>query len=264
MLSLADFNRASAARIALALDEAASICGDAALILRLARLKDMALDSRAKGFHARKIDRKTLAVARELCRSLKGGAKLWDVLKPLSEIETGLYDRERKNGAASRPEEEKRRLFEQLRAAALEIDWLTARRQKLAEAGAAKKGMDYELGREEFEACSARLRQAQARFEQTRRTLRAMDTVLLMKSEEAGLAALEKYYAAMPDLNAMEENQVRLEMRAEEMQRYNEAVSRLHDEWEETLTALAGMDAPEAPAVSQSEKAQAGRISMPE
>lgn len=245
MLSLAGFNRASAARIALALDEAAAVCGDSMLILRLVRLKDMALDSRTKNLRAWKVDRATLSVARELSAGLRGGAKLWDVLKPLSEIETGLYDRERKKSAASQPEAEKRRLFEQLRAVALEIDWLSARRQRLVEEGAAKKGMSFELSREEFEACSARLRQAQARFEQTRRTLRAMDSVLLMKSEEAGLAALEKYYAAMPDVSALEEKQVRLEIQLEDMQRYNDAVSRLHEEWEQTLTAIANMDAPE-------------------
>jgi len=245
MLSLMmEFNRASAARIALALDDAACASGDAMLIQRLARLKNMALDSRTKNWRAFQTDRRTLELTRGMAGSLRGGAMIWDVLKALGEIERGLYDRERKKGASTPLEEEKRRLFEQLRVLALEIDWLTARRQKLVADGAAKKGMNIELNREDFNACSRRLRQVQAAFEQTRQALRAMDSVLLLETEEAGLAAMERYYAAMPELSALEERQVRMEIQMEDMQRYNEATDRLKQEWEAAITAFAGMDEP--------------------
>lgn len=239
---MTDFNRASAVKIALALDEAACASGDAMLILRLARLKNMALDSRTRNWRAWQTDRQMLAVARGLSGSLRSGAQIWDVLKALGEVERGLYDRERKKGASTPLEEEKRRLFEQLRVLALEIDWLTARRQKLVADGAAKKGMNIELNREDFNACSRRLRQVQAAFEQTRQALRAMDSVLLLQSEEAGLAAMERYYAAMPELSELEEKQVRMEIQLEDMQRYNEATDRLKQEWEAAMTAFAGMD----------------------
>lgn len=212
-----DRNRASAARIALILDEIAGRAEDVSLMIRIVRLKNLALGSRTDSRFARRADRRTLRAARRLSREIAGRGETWTLLGSLSEIEDGLYDRERTVLREDVLTQRKRRLFTLLRSQASEMDQLAHRRRQLDESpvsGAAEM-----LRREELDALGRRFSLLTASFEQTRRALRAMDSVSLLRSEEAGLAALERDCALLPDSETFAMQQDRLELRREALDR---------------------------------------------
>lgn len=230
MKNRVDRNRASAARIARALDEAALRVDDETLLLRLGRLRNLALDSRTDSPSAPRTDRRTLIACRQLNQRLLDGAPLWELPGVLAEIERGLFDRERRSGEESPLYEQKRRLFDRLRALASEMDALALRRRELVDAGADSR-RDFDpsdaLRRDEFVACGRRLTQLQAEYRRTSAALQAMVSVHLLHSEEAMLDSLERDCASLPDPVEAERRQLRLELREEALNRRTAAMLNL-------------------------------------
>lgn len=230
MKNRVDRNRASAARIARALDEAALRVDDETLLLRLGRLRNLALDSRTDSPSAPRTDRRTLIACRQLNQRLLDGAALWELPGVLAEIERGLFDRERRSGEESPLYEQKRRLFDRLRALASEMDALALRRRELVDAGADSR-RDFDpsdaLRRDEFVACGRRLTQLQAEYRRTSAALQAMVSVHLLHSEEAMLDSLERDCASLPDPVEAERRQLRLELREEALNRRTAAMLNL-------------------------------------
>ena len=210
MMNRVDRNRASAARIVRALDEAALRLDDATLLLRLGRLRNLALDSRTDSPSAPRTDRRTLIACRQLNQRLLDGAALWELPGVLAEIERGLFDR--------------------LRALASEMDALALRRRELVDAGADSR-RDFDpsdaLRRDEFVACGRRQTQLQAEYRRTSAALQAMVSVHLLHSEEAMLDSLERDCASLPDPVEAERRQLRLELREEALNRRTAAMLNL-------------------------------------
>ena len=225
-----DRNRASAARIVRALDDAVLRVDDETLLLRLGRLRSLALDSRTDSPSAPAVDRRTLVACRRLNQRLLDGAALWELPGILSEIERGLFDRERRPAGESPLYEQKRRLFDRLRGLACEMDALELRRRELVTAGADSE-RDFDpsdaLRRDEFVACSRRLDHLQADYRRTSAALQAMVSVHLLHSEEAMLESLERDCACLPDPAEAERLQDRLELREEALNRRTSAVLNL-------------------------------------
>ena len=225
-------NRASAARIVRALDDAALRVNDVTLLLRLGRLRRLALDSRTDNPAAPRTDRRTLIACRRLNQRLLDGAALWELPGVLAEIERGLFDRERRACEESPLYEQKRRLFDRLRALASEMDALALRRRELVDAGAkSPASADFDpaqaLRRDEFETCSLRLNRLQAEYRRASAALQAMVSVHLLESEESMLASLERDCAALPCPDEAERRQLRLELRAEALDRRAAAMADL-------------------------------------
>lgn len=225
-------NRASAQRIVRALDEASLRMEDPMLLLRLGRLRNLAMDSRTDNPAAPRLDRRTLGACRRLAQRLRDGAALWELLAPLGEIERGLFDRERRPDAETPLYEQKRRLFDRLRELSAEADGLSLRRRQLAQQGAGLEegSAAAELCRQEYEACGRRLRHLNNACRQTGAALQAMVSVQLLASEEAMLKSLERDCEKLPDPDELERRQLRLTLMEESLQRRAEAVAALRED----------------------------------
>lgn len=247
MFNRIERNRASAAKIALLLDEATVLTDDAALLTKLVQLKCMALDSRSPSRLACRADRNTLQYARRLLGRLQDCAETYEVLPLLQEIEQGLFSREQTAGdETSRLAARKRMLLARCRSQAGEIDVLEARRRQIAAEGANATEAESKLLREAFIACSDRLKLAQQEFDRTLAALRAMDSVLLLRSEEETVAALAKEHAHLPDPDALEEDAWRTEIRRAQISDRVQAIDALRKKvFEEEVQPAA---VPEAPA----------------
>jgi len=201
--------------IAAALDNATSITEDSMILMHLLRLKEQALNCRAKTLNACRSDRMLTREVSTLLEAVSCGDPA-EILPILERIETCLFDRERPRSATRRDELTltKRALFARLRQQALQIDLWTARKQALASVGHSPELAAGLIDREEFYACDRRLQSVQNAFRQTLEMLRAMDNVLLMHSEEESLRRLEQLYASkLPDPDTFRQQLWEMEIR---------------------------------------------------
>lgn len=206
--------------IAAALDEAAAAAEDPMILMHLLRLKEQALGCRAHTLCARRIDRMLIRNAAALKEAVSCGDPA-ETLSVLDRIETGLFDRERPRFATRRDELviTKRALFARLRQQAMQIDLWSARKQALADKALPADRAHGQINREEFLACDRRLQSVRRAFQQTLETLRAMDNVLLMHSEEESLHRLEQLYAdTLPDPDTFREQLWEMEIRGNMLQ----------------------------------------------
>lgn len=230
MFILTDFNRRSAVRVALALDELSDRIAEPLAILCLARMKNQTLDSRTASLSARRADRQALKLIAQLSEALKLGLEFWDVLPRLREVERALLERERRRGKEAPLIAQKRLLLQELQELAVEIDDLDRRQAKLIWLGASESGPVAELHGDSFDACDRRMHQLSRRFAQLRLAIRAMDSVQLLHSEEVALAQLEKDCALyLPDPDEMEADIWRLEMKDQAFRERAEALARLRE-----------------------------------
>ena len=107
-----------------------------------------------------------------------------------------------------------------------------ARRRELVDAGAkSPASADFDpaqaLRRDEFDACSLQLNRLQAEYRRASAALQAMVSVHLLESEESMLASLERDCAALPCPDEAERRQLRLELRAEALDRRAAAMADL-------------------------------------
>lgn len=237
MFSLVSWNRASAAKVASALDEAAACSGDSMIIRSLIRLKNLALESRARGFRVRKADRANLEKIAELKQLLRDGAEMYEVMHRINEIESGVYERERSRGAESQMVVNKRRLFGQLRALNYQIEWLEQRRTRLAREGYSLTGGDQNdpslaVYRDEFVICTQWLKQALATHAMVRRSIRNMNTVHMLLSEERCLAQMERDSANLPSVEEVERMLDRIAVQTQESSSNAETLDALRREFE--------------------------------
>lgn len=215
MKNTVDIRQRRITAIAAALDEAAAAAEDCMILMHLLRLKEQALSCRANTLNARRADRMLAREANALKTAVSCGDPS-EILSILERIETGLFDRERPRSASRRDELTltKRALFARLRQQAMQIDLWTARKQALVDTGLSPDLPAGKIHREEFLACSRRLRSVQNAFQQTLDMLRAMDNVLLMHSEEESLRRLEQLYAdKLPNPDAFREQLWEIEIR---------------------------------------------------
>lgn len=215
MKSDVKIRQTSIAAIAQMLDEAAVRAADSLIFMRLLRLKDQALQCRARSLTTLRTDRKLRAELPMLFGAVASGDPA-EILPVLEKIETLLFERERPRRMPKQSAlvQGKRELFAQLRVHAMQIDLWTSRKQALIRTGIALDGAAGQINRAEFEACSDRLQTALNNFRQTLNALKAMDSVLLMQSEEATLRRLEELYRTyLPDPEVFEDRVLRTEVR---------------------------------------------------
>lgn len=216
MKKIVKIKQTAVSAVAQMLDEAAAIAEDTAIVLRLLHLKEEALRCRAAGLNARRIDVNLRRAARSLLKIADGDPI--ELLPITAEIETLLFEREQ-TFSFSRQDKlvrNKRALFNQWRQQAVQIDYLNNRKQAIVQNGVDLEGLDAQINSEQFDACDRRLKAMHRAFCQTWSALRAMDSVLLMHDEEAGLRRLEQIYrSVLPDPDAFEESAWRTEIRTD-------------------------------------------------
>lgn len=238
-------NRESAAELASALDEAAALAKDNMIIRGLIRMKNLALDSRTDNPAAKRIDRENLERINRLKGLIRDGAEVWNLMQKMNEIETALYDRERRRDSESQLVVDKRRLFVQLRALSCQIDWLEARRAKiLRDSMSLSKETDamrIELNGDEYNQLTLWLRQTIANYNMTRQSLQNMNTVQLLHSEEKSLALLDRSSAGMPSVEEIERMVDNIDVTMEMNRKKAEAIEALRREFE----SIAGANSPE-------------------
>lgn len=218
MFNRIERNRASAAKIALLLDEATMLTDDVTLLTQLVALKDRALSSRCACRRARRSDRRTRREVHRLIEALQNGAEPYSAFPLLREIEQGLFIRESAaNSESAQLTARKQMLLARCQSQALEIDALAVQCRKIIAEGTSASGTAAQLLRESFQSCSDRMKLVKREFDETLQALRAMDSVLLMRSEEEAVAALEKVHAHLPDPDALEEDTWHTELRRAQM-----------------------------------------------
>ena len=242
-------NRESAAELASALDEAAALAKDNMIIRSLIRMKNLVLDSRTDNPAAKRIDRENLERINGLRGLMRDGAEVWNLMQKINEIETALYDRERKRDSESQLVVDKRRLFVQLRALSCQIDWLETRRAKILRDSMSLSretdAMRIELNGDEYNQLTLWLRQTIANYNMTRQSLQNMNTVQLLQSEERSLALLDRSNAGMPSVEEIERMVDKIDVAMEMNHEKAEAIEALRREFE----SIANVNSPEAASV---------------
>lgn len=218
MFNRIERNRASAAKIALLLDEATMLTDDVTLLTQLAALKDRALSSRCACRRARRSDHRTRREVHRLIEALQNGSEPYRAFPLLREIEQGLFIRESAaDSESARLAARKQMLLARCQSQILEIDALAVQCRKIIAEGMSASDTAAQLLRESYQSYSDRMKLAKREFDETLQALRAMDSVLLMRSEEETVTALEREYAHLPDPDALEEDTWRTELRRAQM-----------------------------------------------